>query len=428
MKAIIYIIFLILFNLSCKTQENLPVKENPPSVITMEASSITQSSAILNSEVTDEGFTTTFDRGFVYSDKNTNPSVNDSKVQSGYGKGIYSVKLSNLILNTKYYYKAYATNSKGTAYGGVQSFTTADFKIPTVTTDAPLNTTYFSTDLVGSVTDAGGLTITQRGFCYGLNPNPTTSDNKVISGEGLGAFKINIQNLKDNSRYYVRAYAINSKGTGYGNEQAINTTSAPTTPRDNTTKIVEVKSSTGKIWMDRNLGASRVATSSNDEASYGDLYQWGRRADGHQIRNSATTSTLSSTDVPGNGNFIFTTASPYDWRSGQNSNLWKGVNGTNNPCPVGYRLPTDAEWNAERSSWDISYRTSAGAFASPLKLPSAGVRSFSNGGLGNAGATGNYWSSTVANSTSGHFYFTTSTSYINSNNRAFGFSVRCIKD
>ena len=58
------------------------------------------------------------------------------------------------------------------------------------------------------------------------------------------------------------------------------------------TQIVPVLNPiTGKTWMDRNLGASQVATSSSDAAAYGDLYQWGRRADGHQCRNSPTTTT-----------------------------------------------------------------------------------------------------------------------------------------
>jgi len=71
------------------------------------------------------------------------------------------------------------------------------------------------------------------------------------------------------------------------------------------TAIVDVTNpTTGKIWMDRNLGATQVATSSTDAASYGDLYQWGRRSDGHQCRTSATTATLSSTDTPAHGNFI----------------------------------------------------------------------------------------------------------------------------
>jgi len=107
---------------------------------------------------------------------------------------------------------------------------------------------------------------------------------------------------------------------------------------------------TGKVWMDRNLGATRVATSSIDALSYGDLYQWGRDSDGHQIRTLGTTTTLSVSDIPGHGDFILTSSSPYDWRSGQNDNLWQGVNGTNNPCPAGYRLPTDVEWDDERMS------------------------------------------------------------------------------
>ena len=59
---------------------------------------------------------------------------------------------------------------------------------------------------------------------------------------------------------------------------------------------------TGKIWMDRNLGASQVATSSTDANAYGDLYQWGRAADGHESRTSATTSTNATSAVPNDGN------------------------------------------------------------------------------------------------------------------------------
>jgi len=97
---------------------------------------------------------------------------------------------------------------------------------------------------------------------------------------------------------------------------------------------------TGQVWMDRNLGASQVATSSMDANSYGDLYQWGRDTDGHQIRTSGTNTTLSDTDTPGHGNFILVASSPYNWRSTQNNDLWQGINGINNPCPSGYRLIT----------------------------------------------------------------------------------------
>jgi len=183
---------------------------------------------------------------------------------------------------------------------------------------------------------------------------------------------------------------------------------------------------TGKIWMDRNLGASQVATSSTDSAAYGDLYQWGRGSDGHQIRTSGTTATLATSDTPGHGNFITIGSSPYDWRNPQNDNLWQGVSGTNNPCPSGYRLPTEAEWEAERQSW--SSNDAAGAFASPLKLPVAGYRSYSNGSLNNVGSYGGYWSSAVSGSYARRLRFDSSNAYMGSDGRAGGYSVRCIKD
>ncbi len=192
------------------------------------------------------------------------------------------------------------------------------------------------------------------------------------------------------------------------------------------TTIVNVTNpTTGKIWMDRNLGASQVATSSTDANSYGDLYQWGRRTDGHQCRTSATTATLSSIDQPAHGDFIIT-STPFDWRSPANTNLWQGVNGINNPCPSGYRIPTDIELEAERLSWSVN--TSVGAFNSPLKLPMAGSRSFSNGLVGNVDSFGLYWSSTVDGTNSRVQSFNSSNAQISLAARAGGRSVRCIKN
>jgi len=194
------------------------------------------------------------------------------------------------------------------------------------------------------------------------------------------------------------------------------------------TTVVDVTNpTTGQIWMDRNLGATQVATSSTDVNSYGDLYQWGRRADGHQCRTSPTTATLSSIDQPAHGDFIITPNAPYDWRSPQNTNLWQGVNGVNNPCPSTYRLPTDAELTAERQSW--GQQNSSGAFSSPLKLPMAGYRLYSNGSLLNVGTLGYYWSSTVSGTNSRSLlFFASSNADMNDDLRAGGFTVRCIKD
>ncbi|MBU0485443.1 MAG: hypothetical protein KKB30_13140 [Proteobacteria bacterium] len=183
--------------------------------------------------------------------------------------------------------------------------------------------------------------------------------------------------------------------------------------------------SAGQIWLDKNLGASQVATSYNDSAAYGDLYQWGRGTDGHEKRTSSTTTTLSSSDNPGHGSFITNSSSPYDWRSPQNDNLWQGVNGTNNPCPAGFRLPTETELETERASWSSNDRD--GAFASPLKLVSAGGRYRNNGSV-YAGSSGHYWSSTVSGSNARALYFLSGSAYMFIYNRADGFSVRCLED
>ena len=177
--------------------------------------------------------------------------------------------------------------------------------------------------------------------------------------------------------------------------------------------------------MDRNLGASRAATSSTDTEAYGHLYQWGRAADGHQVRTSRTTSTRSNSDRPGHGNFILTIESPYNWRSPQNDNLWQGVNGINNPCPAGFRLPTEAEWDAERQSWRSN--NAAGAFASPLKLPMAGYRNLNNGSLHSVGSKGYYWSGTVVDKVSPGLGFSSTFAGMYYDDRSYGDSVRCIK-
>ena len=192
-----------------------------------------------------------------------------------------------------------------------------------------------------------------------------------------------------------------------------------------TTLVIDVTNpTTGKTWMDRNLGASQAATSSTDANSYGDLYQWGRRSDGHQCRNSLTTSALSSTDQPGHGNFILAPNSPGDWRNPQNTNLWQGVNGVNNPCPSGYRLPSETELNTERLSWN-SYN-SFGAYTSPLKLPMTGDRGGAS--LSAVGTGGYYWSQTISSTASLYLLFYSTDAFTLAISRSFGISVRCIKD
>ena len=178
-----------------------------------------------------------------------------------------------------------------------------------------------------------------------------------------------------------------------------------------------------ECWLDRNLGASRVATAWNDGAANGDLFQWGRLDDGHQDRASDIVSICSPTDVPGHNNFISRDRDPRDWRAPSNDNLWQGISGINNPCPDGWRLPTETEWNTELLSWSSGNYN--GAYASPLKLVTAGCRSFTVRGVA---SNGKYWSSTIS-ATDARFLYFDSTNAINlTDKRWIARSVRCIKD
>ena len=191
---------------------------------------------------------------------------------------------------------------------------------------------------------------------------------------------------------------------------------------------VSTVTSAGQVWMDRNLGALGVATKSDDPDAYGSLYQWGRLGDGHEYRASPTTLTKSPTYVPGHGNFITGSSSPHDWLVPKNDNLWQGESGINNPCPAGFRLPTATELDAERASWGSN--DPAGAFASPLKLVVAGVRMHATGFISGKGSSGYYWSSTAISGSysARRLVFTSGLSLIGSGYRAYGFSVRCLKD
>ncbi|NGX84604.1 FISUMP domain-containing protein [Aequorivita sp. KMM 9714] len=190
-----------------------------------------------------------------------------------------------------------------------------------------------------------------------------------------------------------------------------------------------VEGANGRCWLDRNLGASRVANSKTDSNSYGDLFQWGRLDDGHQTRTSSVTSVRSNNDIPGHNKFI-ASQSFNDWRNPQNDALWQGLNGINNPCPNGFRLPTVDEWQTEVASWSSS--NANGAFNFPLKLTIGGERYTSSGSLLGVGERGNYWSSTIITGfpkLSSKVYLSNTSVFTDAGDyRAFGASVRCIKE
>lgn len=233
-------------------------------------------------------------------------------------------------------------------------------------------------------------------------------------------------------------------GSAYAQDPALATGSTGTvsfTYANQTVQYTTVRAADGNVWSQQNLGSTHTATSATDADAFGDLYQWGRWQDGHQLRTSSTSADVPVPNNPsgistGNSNFI--TSDPSWWDNGASDNKWEAAtpadanefNGCD-PCRAmgqGWRLPTEAEWQAVMQSESIT--NIATAFQSNLKLTVAGARN-SSGALYNVGVRGYYWSSTIS-ATNPDFakYLYYSNAIVNASAGGFrdqGTSVRCIK-
>jgi hypothetical protein len=224
-----------------------------------------------------------------------------------------------------------------------------------------------------------------------------------------------------------------------------------------------VRSITGKVWLNNNLGAHysntanvafsplTQATNFYDYKAFGSLIQWGRNTDGHELipwtaanTTSSTTGTLSQTTTtfsslgnysPNHAKFIYLLnySNNLDWISPKNDSLWQGESGINNPCPTGYRIPTSTELLAEVTAYSIT-NTATAYSNSVQKFPAPGYRNDTDGLYlitGNLLGTrsGYYMSSTInsINNISQLFIYSTEAKIAGSS-RATGVSVRCIKD
>jgi hypothetical protein len=196
-----------------------------PDVVTNEVTDITTTTATAGGEIISDGGSTITECGVCWSTEGE-PTLEGDHATANATTGVFTVSLTGLTQNTTYYIRAYATNEAGTGYGDVLTFTTEEeivITAPTVTTNEISEFAATTAIGGGTITDAGNGTISECGVCWSTNENPTTNGSHATGQLNEGAFTVNMTGLSGNTTYYVRAYATNEAGTGYGEQVSFKT-------------------------------------------------------------------------------------------------------------------------------------------------------------------------------------------------------------
>lgn len=299
--------------------------------------------------------------------------------------------------------------------------------VPTLTTTAVSALASTAANSGGNITSDGGAAVTARGVCWGTSSNPVATGYHTADATGNGIFTSSITGLTPNTIYYVRAYATNSAGTGYGNEITITTTTNVTDYDGNTYNTVQIGS---QLWMQENLKTTKYR-------------------DGTSIQN-----------VTDNTAWINLTSGAYCWYN-NDATAYKPTYGAmynyytlidnHNLCPMNWHVPTDEDWHTlvlfldANATFDYTESSIAGG-----KLKATTLWTSSNTGVDNSsGFTGfpggsrtpnggyfqdigniGFWWSTSAFSPSEVWTRYLYKTDINrpSYPKNYGFSVRCLKD
>ncbi len=300
-----------------------------------------------------------------------------------------------------------------------------EITIPTVNTLEITNVNDTSAKCGGEITSDGGETVTARGVCWNTNQTPTIADKKTTNGTGVGSFISSITDLTPNTTYYVRAYATNSKGTGYGLTMIFTTKeevdkNSFTDPRDG--YVYKTVTIGNKVWMAENL---RYLPSVVDPqmASNTTPYYYVYEYSGTSVNDAKATENYNTYGVL------------YNWTAACSS------------CPNGWHLPSDAEWTQL-----IDYFGGYGIAGGKLKetgtshwySPNTGATNDSNftaipggyrfydGSFRDLGRISNWWTATESNvdeAWNRDMRYNSTTVYRGSTNvKGLGFSVRCVKN
>jgi len=419
------LMFLILTSITLlqfcsKKDDNTPLSPTAslPTLATSAISEVTVTTAVSGGNVTSDGNAIVTTRGVCWSNTQ-NPTISNSNTSNGTGKGSFISNLTGLIGSTTYYVRAYATNSKGTAYGIQKEFVTINPSTSQIITTSAISEVTETTAICGGiVTGDVNATITARGICWSTTENPTTANSKTSDGTGTGSFSSNITGLTANTLYFVRAYATNSQTTEYGEQKQFTTDYGESTPgsftdsRDgNTYKTVVIGDQT---WMAENLNFEMANSYCYDNKVangyiYGRLYTW----------DAAITACPSGWHLPSDGEWI--ELADFLINNGY------GYEGSGND--IAKSMASKTGWNlypyASTVGNDQATNNSSGFNA----LPGGTRHKF--GFFFALGTEGYWWSSTEASSLRVRrrcLSYANSWLRPKSSFKEVGFSVRCVRD
>ena len=305
--------FLSFMSSGCKDEKQY----NLAKVTTGTISNITDSTATCSGEVTDEGSAKVTVKGFCWDKKGAPLITSDSVSKDGERGGAFSTNLTGLTPSTLYYIRAYATNKIGTRYGELKSFWTLG--TPVTSTEYAINVTSSHATVTGRLIYDGGESVTDMGICYGTSETPTLADNVLHYTGSDSTFTFTITDLAPVTTYYFCSYAVNSKGTSYGNVRMFNTMGIGITDADgNTYDGVQLGN---QMWLNRNLKVTKF-NDSQDIPHLTDSVEW-----------SQTTSPAWCY-YKNNSSYGEDYGVLYNWYAANSDNL----------CPTGWRVPTDADW------------------------------------------------------------------------------------
>ena len=389
-----------------------PPPQFPPSVTTSAVINITVSSATSGGNVSSEGSSDVTARGVCWA-TTQNPTTSDSHTSDGFGSGVFTSTLAVLSVNTQFYVRAYATNDQGTSYGNEIVFSTsASGGVPVLNTMPITDITNTSASSGGNIIAEGSSPVLMRGVCWNTSSSPTITDPHTTDGTGNGSYASQITGLSEGTQYYVRAYATNTEGTGYGNAETFTTSGGSGISNNPCPGIPTITDSRdGQIYPTVLIGSQCW------------LYK------------NINYATGNSWCYDNEGSNCSTYGRLYDWESALNA------------CPNGWHVPTNDEFGAllahvgndpagklketGTTHWD-NPNTGATNSSEFTALPGG----FWNPGTGNfhsKGARAAFWSMTedgLSSPLAWYLYLVSynTTAYNYSNNKTYGFSVRCIQN